>query len=159
MKRNGQHIFAKLPQYQILRKSIHCFLSSFMHITDRRTYSNMHTARFWTCLRSSFIIQLAKTTYLTNTIHAGTATWAYVSGAYYSKKCLRPAQLWHTNEGLYYDYICKFKCMSTTLHNQYTPKTPAMEKYTGITYIFANFVSNNTQYRPTPIATYAKINQ
>jgi len=49
--------------------------------------------------------------------------------------------------------------MSTTLHNQYNPKMPALVKYTGITYIFTNFISTNTQYRPIPIATYAKITQ
>jgi hypothetical protein len=87
-----------------------------------------------------------------------TATWANVTVTHYSKKCVRKAQLWHTNEGLYYDYICIFKCMSTALHNQYTPKTPALEKYTGITYIFTNFISTNTQYRTIPVAPYAKIN-
>jgi hypothetical protein len=62
-----------------------------------------------------------------------------------------------TNNDLYYDYICNFKCRSAASHNQYTSKTPALEKYTGITHTFTHFVSTNTQY--TPIATFAKINQ
>jgi gamma-glutamyl phosphate reductase len=36
-------------------------------------------------------------------------------------------------------------------------KTPALEKYTGITHIFTYFISTNTQC--TLIATYAKFNR
>lgn len=62
-----------------------------------------------------------------------------------------------TNEAVYYDYICEFKCMSTALHNQYTPKTSALEKYTGITYIFTYFISANTQYRALQAYSNCKI--
>lgn len=123
MKWNGQHILAKLLQCQFSRKYIHWFLRSFMHITDGWThYSNIHTARFWTCLQSSFIIQLARTTHLSNTIYAGNCNLSLCDSDFLQQEMCKAGTImthkWRPVLRLHPQVQMHVNCLTQTIYTQ-----------------------------------------